>query len=130
MVIAAEPAASVSIDGQRVGHTPLTLHVAPGSHVVDLSRPRYATAHLDVEAPGRANVRLERPRATVHVTSNVPDAEVLLDGEEVGHVPVSVEVAGYERCRVEVRAPDGRIWRERVYVRPPLTGLDATFAAE
>ena len=127
--VAAEPGASVLLDGRRVGHTPLTLHVAPGAHVIELSRPRYQTARLDVEAPGRASAHLERPRATVHVTSNVPDAEVFIDGEPIGRTPVSAEVAGYERCRVEVRA-GGRSWKRRVYVKPPLTDLAATFAAE
>jgi hypothetical protein len=127
--VAAEPGASVLLDGRRVGHTPLTLQVAPGAHVIELSRPRYQTARLDVEAPGRASTHLERPRATVHVTSNVADAEVLIDGEPIGRTPVSAEVAGYERCRVEVRA-GGRSWKRRVYVKPPLTDLAATFAAE
>jgi PEGA domain-containing protein len=128
--IAAEPGAAVSVDGRRVGHTPLTLPVARGAHVVELSRPRYETARIDVEAPGRASGQLERPRATVHVTSNVADAEVLVEGESVGRAPVSAEVAGYERCRIEVRAPGGRTWKKRVYVKPPLTDLAATFAGE
>jgi hypothetical protein len=127
--IAAEPGASVLVDGRRVGHTPLVLRVAQGTHVVELSRPRYQTARLEVDAPGRANARLERPRATLHVTSNA-DAEVLVDGDDLGRAPVSADVAGYERCRVEVRAADGRTWKRRVYVKPPLTDLAATFAGE
>ena len=130
LAIAAEPGASVTVDGKPVGRTPLVVDVAPGAHVVELSRPRYETARLDVQAPGRATAHLERPRATLHVTSNVAGATVLVEGEPIGRVPLSAEVAGYERCRVEVRAPDGRSWRKRVYVRPPLTDLAATFAGE
>jgi hypothetical protein len=130
LAIAAEPGAAVAIDGKHVGRTPLVVNVAPGPHVVELSRPRYETARLDVQAPGRATAHLERPRATLHVTSNVADATVFVEGEAVGRVPLSAEVAGYERCRVEVRAPDGKSWRKRVYVRPPLTDLAATFAGE
>ena len=48
----------------------------------------------------------------------------------MGRAPVSADVAGYERCRIEVRATDGRSWKKRVYVRPPLTDLAATFAGE
>jgi hypothetical protein len=128
LAIAAEPGATVTLDGKRVGKTPLVIDVAPGPHVVELSRPRYETARLEVSAPGRATAHLERPRATVHVTSNVADAAVFVEGEPVGRVPVSAEVAGYERCRVDVRAPDGRNWHKRIYVRPPLTDLAATFA--
>jgi len=126
--IAAEPAATVIVDGHKVGHTPLVAHVARGPHVVELSRPRYQTARLDVDAPGRANTRLERPRATLHVTSNAPDAEVLVDGDDMGRAPVSADVAGYERCKVEVRAADGRLAPPRLHVKPPLTDLAATFA--
>ncbi|HEY2744860.1 MAG TPA: PEGA domain-containing protein, partial [Polyangia bacterium] len=128
--IAAEPGASVTVDGRRVGHTPLSVRVTRGAHVVELARPRYQTARLDVDAPGRAHARLERPRATLHVTSSFADAEVLVDGDDMGKAPVSAEVAGYERCKVEVRAADGRTWRKRIYVRPPLTDLAAIFAAE
>ena len=130
LAIAAEPGATVTIDGARVGRTPLVVYVAGGAHVVELSRPRYQTARLEVDAPGRASAHLERPRATLHVTSNVADAEVIVDGAPAGVVPLSADVAGYERCRVEVRAPDGRSWHKRVYVRPPLTDLAATFAGE
>jgi hypothetical protein len=128
--IAADPGASVTVDGRRVGHTPLLVRVTRGPHVVELARPRYQTARLDVDAPGRANARLERPRATLHVTSNAADAEVLVDGDDMGRAPVSAEVAGYERCKIEVRASDGRTWKRRVYVKPPLTDLAATFSAE
>jgi hypothetical protein len=129
LTVAAEPGATVTIDGRRVGRTPLTLPASPGTHVVELSRPRYQTVRLEVAAPGRASARLERPRATVHVTSNVADADVFVDGEPIGRAPVSAEVAGYERCRIEVRA-GGRSWKRRVYVKPPLTDLAATFAFE
>jgi hypothetical protein len=125
--IAAEPAASVVVDGRRVGHTPLVVRVTRGPHVIELLRPRYQTTRLDVDAPGRANARLERPRATLHITATA-DAEVLIDGDDMGRAPISADVAAYERCRVEVRAADGRTWKKRVYVRPPLTDLAATFA--
>lgn len=129
LAIAAEPGAVVAVDGRRVGHTPLVVHVPRGPHVVELSRPRYQTSRLDVDAPGRATARLERPHATLHVTSTT-DAEVFVDGDDMGRAPVSADVAGYERCRIEVRATDGRSWKRRVYVRPPLTNLAATFAGE
>jgi hypothetical protein len=126
LAIAADPGAQIILDGQRVGHTPLVLKVPKGAHAVELQRPRYQTAHLDVDAPGRAVAHLERPRATLHVTSNVADAEVFVDGESVGRAPLSAQVSGYERCVVEVRAGQ-RTWKKKVYVKPPLTDLVATF---
>jgi len=129
LAVAAEPGASVFLDGQRVGRTPIVLKVLRGAHTVELQRPRYQTVHLDVDAPGRTSAHLERPRATLHVTSNLPDAEVFVDGEAVGRAPVSAEVAGYERCVVEVRVGP-RLWKKKLYVKPPLTDLAATFAAE
>ena len=130
LAIAAEPSALVVIDGTRAGRTPLVVDVVRGAHVVELSRPRYETARLDVTAPGRASARLERPRAVLRVACNVDDAEVFVDGEAAGRTPARVEVAGYERVRIDVRAADGRRWHKRIYVRPPVTDLAATFADE
>lgn len=128
LAIASSPPATVRLDGAAVGRTPLTLRVRAGAHVVELERPRYQTARIDVDAPGSAGVRLERPRATVHVTSNVAGAEVFVDDDLIGLAPISAEVAGFERCTVEVRAPGGRRWHKRIYVKPPLIDLAATFA--
>ena len=130
LAVACDPGAQLFLDGQRVGHTPALLHVPRGSHVVELQRPRYRTARVAVEAPGRAVVHLERPRATLRVTANVAEAEVYVDGEPVGRAPVSVEVAAYERALVEVRAPGVADWHKRVYVKPPTAELRANFAAE
>ncbi|MDB4971503.1 MAG: hypothetical protein JWN44_7192 [Myxococcales bacterium] len=127
--IAADPGAQVILDGQRVGRTPLVLKVPRGAHAVELQRPRYQTAHLEVEAPGRAVAHLDRPRATLHVTSNVADAEVFIDGDSVGRAPLTVAVAGYERCGIEVRA-GARTWKKKLYVKPPRSDVTADFPTE
>ncbi|WP_152643395.1 PEGA domain-containing protein, partial [Anaeromyxobacter sp. PSR-1] len=56
--VTATPWAYVQVDGQGVGETPVTRSLAPGTHRVRVSHPRYGARELTVEiAPGRRTDR-------------------------------------------------------------------------
>ncbi|MDP1826413.1 MAG: PEGA domain-containing protein [Archangium sp.] len=96
---AANLAGSVlSIDGKEVGALPLPpLSVATGEHTVTVKRPGYAAFVKKVLVPGGKTVEVEpkltATSAVLSVTSDVPGAQVLLNGRSIGVVPLTdVEV--------------------------------------
>lgn len=89
----------------------LHLRLDPGHHTVHVRKEGYRPLFVDRDlAPGSretVEARLVPLPARLVVSSNVPAAAVLLDGERIGQVPFDAEVeAG--RYRLEVRA-DGHI---------------------
>jgi hypothetical protein len=119
--------ASVYLDDRLRGHTPLTVGVTPGPHQLELDRKRYTRARVEVRAPGRVVVPLERPPATLRVLSTPPGAEVRLRGRAVGTTPLELPVAGYESYELEI-AHDGHLRRRRVYLKPPLDTVEVSFS--
>jgi hypothetical protein len=113
------PGSTVFVDGEARGPSPLVLAVAPGAHDVVAERARYATAHAHVDGPGRVELNLQRPQATLRVTSLPSGAQLWLDGRHVGSTPIEVACAGYELHRLQLEVA-GRTARRRVYVRPPI----------
>ena len=56
----------------------------------------------EVDAPGQVSVVLDRPLATLHVTSMPPGGEVAIDGKSRGKAPLDVGLPGFQRYEVEV----------------------------
>jgi hypothetical protein len=97
--VASSLAGSVlSIDGKEIGALPLPpLSVASGEHTVAVKRPGYAAFVKKVMIPGGKTVDVEAKltavSAVLSVTSDVPGAQVLLNGRPIGTVPLTdVEV--------------------------------------
>jgi hypothetical protein len=95
-----------AVDGSREA---LTLRLDPGAHTVHARREGYQPLFVDRElGPGesaRVEVRLDERPARLMVSSNVADAEVLLDGEAIGAAPLDTEIAP-GRHQLEVRRDD------------------------
>jgi hypothetical protein len=119
--------ATIRLDGGRAYRGAHDFPLPPGAHELVVERPRYATARLHVEAPGRVTVRLVRPPAMLRVTSQPPGAAVTLDGTPVGITPLALTTTAFEIHRVDV-ALGGRVRHRRVYVRAPLTVSDTIFS--
>jgi tetratricopeptide (TPR) repeat protein len=122
-----EPGASVKIDDNDIGKTPLTVALLPGPHTVAVAQAdgRSAEQQLDVK-PGKKKVDLmvEMPRqaggpATLSVQSDPPNANLLVDGAVAGRTPfqgeltpgehvVAVEMEGRMREERKVVAREGR----------------------
>ncbi|HZS36173.1 MAG TPA: PEGA domain-containing protein [Polyangia bacterium] len=120
LAIAVTPAGAwVTVDDRRRRRAPFTLDVEPGPHAITVERPRYATACLQVQAPGELEVPLVRPTAQLLIRSTAPGAEVRLDGHAVGRTPLEIATTGYEHHRIEVDHE-----RRRLYVKPPVSVVD------
>ena len=96
--ITSEPAGGQAfLDGSEVGTTPADLHdVTPGRHQIEVRMAGRQSYTLDVVLePGEHTFHADLPRqeeakATLHVTSDPPGAQVVLDGRPSGRVTPSV----------------------------------------
>lgn len=90
--------ASVSIDGESLGRTPLqAVPVAAGEHQIRLEDPRHLPLDQPLLVTGRniaqhLQLQMEPAWAEVKVDSLPPGARVLLDGEAVGDTPATVQI--------------------------------------
>jgi hypothetical protein len=114
------------VDDETRGHTPLTIELAAGAHQLDLARPRYAPVHLEARAPGRVVVPLERPTATLRVTSTPPGAEVRWRNHSLGRTPLELPTAAYETYALEIER-DGHTRHRHVYLKPPQSEVTIDF---
>jgi hypothetical protein len=126
LVVGSRPSgATVSVDGEARGKTPLTLMVPAGEHKVALARERYATVTRSVDVPGRLEVTLRRPPATLHVESDPPGGEVIVEGRPRGKTPVDVTLDAFHHYDVQVMLLGTKPWHKRVALRPPQTDVTA-----
>ena len=129
-----EPGASVRIDDNEVGKTPLTVALLPGLHSVAVtsSDGRSAEQQLDVKAGRRKmEMQVDLPRqaggpATLAVISEPSNANVLLDGAVIGRTPFQGELAAGEHV-VAVES-DGHMREERKLVAREGRDLNVQFA--
>jgi formylglycine-generating enzyme required for sulfatase activity len=129
--------ASVSIDGEFRGRTPLQLRLSPGrTHRLSLSKPGYeqATRDLSVAADSgrRFEIALDAQYGDVELVSEPANAEVWIDGERRGATPTTVRLTAL-RHEVELRQEGFAVARVDVTPRPgfpqkverALTALDS-----
>jgi len=113
--------ASVSVDGEFRGRTPLTLRLAPGrAHRLALTKPGYemATRELSVAADSgrRLQIDLTAQYGEVEVTST-PPAEVWVDQERRGSTPLKLALTSVSHV-IEVRRDGFAVERSELTPRP------------
>ena len=97
------PGARVLIDGEEVGTTPLSaLPVEAGEHQLALELPRYLPLEQALEITGRQlpqdlTLTLDPAWAEVTINSQPEGADILIDGENAGKTPATVEILQGER---------------------------------
>ncbi len=97
------PGATVTIGEEVVGTTPLSeLSLEPGEHVITLNAERYLSAEQTLNVEGRAREQrfefpLEPAWADVTLTSEPAGAAILVDGEQIGETPATVEILQGDR---------------------------------
>ena len=122
----AEPGASVRIDDNQAGKTPLTVRLLPGRHTLSITSVdgRTTEQQIDLKPGKKMDLPVDLPRqaggpATLSVTSDPLEANVLVDGAVVGRSPyqgvlqpgehtVAVELEGHQRRERKVSAREGR----------------------
>ena len=91
-------AATVYIDGEEIGQTPLSdVELAAGEHEVLVRKERWEEERLSIEIEGREqqqsiNVDLLPAWANVSFMTTPPGATVTIDGVDVGVTPLEAEV--------------------------------------
>ncbi len=105
--IASEPSeASVSVDGEFRGRTPLSLRLSPGrTHRVALTKPGYETATRELSVGADSGRRLQidlTPQFGEVEVASTPNAEVWVDGQRRGSTPLTLALTAVGHT-IEVR---------------------------
>jgi hypothetical protein len=97
-IISNEPEVEIFVDGEPKGKAPVTIQsIKPGEHIVGGRKARFKAMEQTVRVAAGENAivsfRMEvappdRPKAILKVQSQVPNAEVFLDGSSLGRAPV------------------------------------------
>ena len=107
----------IALGSSPIGHAA----VPCGTATVTLRRPHYAevtrtmAAHLG--RPVIVAQRLQRPPATVVVTSSPPHALIKMNKHRVGPAPREISTRQYQRVRIEASLPGYRPWKQTVYLK-------------
>lgn len=113
--------ASVTVDGNPVGRTPLPdLPLPGGEHQFLLEEARHLPLQQTLQVTGRGvhqTLALDMLPAWAMVTvdSVPPGASILVDGEEVGKTPATVEVLQGER-QLMLQLPSFANWQQTLRV--------------
>lgn len=142
-VVSDPPQATVLIDRQTRGETPLTLPgLAPGQHLVEVQKPGFAGAFQTVELAAQSSrtveVKLDALAGLLLVRSTPTNADVSVAGVTLGRTPLlitslplgthrlKVATPGYQPKEVEVKLED----RTPVPVQVDLVSDSATLTVE
>jgi hypothetical protein len=97
-IISNEPDVEIFVDGESKGKAPVTMQaIKPGEHIVGGRKTRFKPMEQTVRVAAGENAivsfRMEvappdRPRASLKVQSQVPNAEVFVDGSSLGRAPI------------------------------------------
>ncbi len=114
-------AATVFIDGEEIGLTPLSnIELAAGEHEVLVSKDRYEPIQQLIEIEGRQqqqslSIDLLPAWANVNFSSSPAGATVTVDGEDLGLTPLSAEILEGEH-EVLIKLAAHKAWTEGLTV--------------
>jgi hypothetical protein len=112
-----------------LGSSPISHAAVPcGTATVTIRRPHYADVTRTMAAhlghPVVIAQRMQRPPATVTVTSSPPHAIIKLNKHRVGPAPREISTRQYQRVRIEALLPGYRPWKQTVYLKDPDVQFD------
>jgi formylglycine-generating enzyme required for sulfatase activity len=97
-VLSQPEGASILLDGELIGETPLeTLSIAAGEHRLEARAPRHLPRDLVIEIEGRGreqtlDLQLEPAWGDITVSTSPVGATAMIDGEPIGEVPGTLEI--------------------------------------
>lgn len=97
---------AVFINNQRRGNAPLRLNLQGGRYSIRVESDGYYPKNqvVQLERDSVINVSLEPMSFRLNITSNVQGAQVFIDGNETGNVPLRVEIEPGQHS-IRVQAP-------------------------
>ncbi len=121
--ILSEPAgsASVQVDGEPVGRTPLTeLALDAGEHELLVTAERFLDYRETVQVAGGGkrmviSVKLQPAWANMELVTTPAGARVFVDDQEVGSTPLSVEMLHGSR-RLRIGKAGFKTWQENIEI--------------
>jgi len=97
----------ISIDGNSMGPSPITIATECGKRRIEVKHARYQSATkfatLDESKPGSLDVTLIRPTHAVSITSQPSGATVFIDGRRAGTTPTVINVMGFVKLNLEIK---------------------------
>lgn len=138
------PGATIRLDGEEVGVSPLpeAVSASVGSHVVEVERPGYGAARVEVVVAAGSVAPAELTMApdaeagsglvgSLEVEVSEEEAEVFVDGQPLaqGSIPagrhlVEVRRAGFNDWSREVEVPAGQVARVEATLEPTAPYLE------
>ena len=121
--VASNPSeASVSVDGEFRGRTPLSVRLSPGrSHRLALTKPGYETATRELSVAADSGRRLQIDMTAlvgaIEVASTPANAEVWVNSERRGVTPVTLELTAVSHA-IEIRQAGFAVERAELTPRP------------
>jgi formylglycine-generating enzyme required for sulfatase activity len=114
--------ASVSVDGEFRGRTPLAVRLSPGrQHRVALSKPGYETATRELSVAADSGrklvIELAPQYGEIAVSSTPPGAEIWVDGQRRGVTPATLELTAVSHA-IEIRQQGFAVERAELTPRP------------
>lgn len=125
------------VDGKELGTAPSTQSLSPGEHTVTIKRPGYSNFVKKVTvAVGKSvelDAKLNAVQAVLTVSSDVPDAQVLINNKLIGTTPIAerewpagtyeitIRKEGFKEDKQSVTFVAGRDYPISVKFKPPVT---------
>lgn len=113
---------SVSMNGNKLGTVPFDGEIAPGRHLIEITKEGFRTFSQWVELSGGQLYTLplvltseKKPIGTLFITADLPGVPVFVDGQDKGVTPVSLDLPPGQTL-VEVRPKDLPIWKKQVVI--------------
>lgn len=122
--VASNPvSASVLIDGETVGKTPLSLKLEEGSHRLSLEAPKFKTFSQDFTVIAQqdldvGSLELEPADGVLQVNTSPEEAVVLLNGEYQGTSPMSLPISPNEAHALQVYKAGFRLSEQEINLAP------------
>jgi hypothetical protein len=117
----------VSLDGQAVGPSPITINGPCTKRRVDLAHPRYKDEmrwiSLTEGKPGSIDVTLVRPTHNLTIVSSPAGATVFIAGRRAGTTPTKISLMGFTGLDVKVEKFGFVSMTKRVYSKRPVDSL-------
>ena len=119
---------TVSIDGRRVGRSPVTVEVPPGAHRIVATADGFTkTYNVSVTAGETSQVRVTPPSVRGTIRFRVPRGTIVqLDGRTIGRAPVPAQRVSLGSHRVVLINPANRSQKVVKTVRITSSRLNVT----